>query len=65
MAQTFNHLIRFKCRECPYNTLYEGGAADHSTKTGHFVTDAPAINVGQAFGLDMSKAHDNETGATG
>jgi hypothetical protein len=32
--------VRFKCTQCIFKTLFEGGALNHSITTKHFVTDA-------------------------
>ena len=38
--------VRFKCTQCVFKTLFEGGALNHSKMTKHFVADAqnPADN---------------------
>lgn len=36
---------RFKCWDCKFKTLYEGGATEHSKRTKHFVSEAPIPEV--------------------
>ena len=31
----------YKCRDCAFSTIYEGGAASHSKEQGHFVVEEP------------------------
>ncbi|MDG6948629.1 MAG: hypothetical protein JRM77_01995 [Nitrososphaerota archaeon] len=50
MPQPANKIVaapppRFNCSECAYKTMFESGAANHSTQTGHFITDAPPALV--------------------
>ena len=50
----------YDCQDCPFSTLFQAGAADHSKKTGHFVLETPRSPSEKRAALRQEEAPESD-----